>query len=395
MHHLRSISLLLLIGIFFSCSKDAGSSAGENRMASTKFTLTAQDTIEIPIDSTTSNFVPRYQYLALGKAKMLSIFNKNTNSIQLYDLSKKENAVNVKLETEGANAISGVLGYFIHNLDSIFIPTANNNEIFLVDSSGVIKDRFEVTDDLGIDPSYEIAIDGFFTPSFDPKTNLLTLWARPFIDTETREHYQHAIAIDYDIKERRVQKNYGGYPDFYKQDDLYFLLDNFERLPTPRYDVHYFDGSHELFLYDVKSKELIKKAFLKSEFLPDKIPASNHAGKPNLPLQDQRNYHITTGRYHRLLYDSTNRLFYRMVRHPQDLKTSDGLLNGHLTNKISVLIANEDLEYAGEFELPENVYIDRFSFVSDGKLWININHPESDMNKEDFLQFIVFKPERQ
>jgi hypothetical protein len=395
MRHLSIISLLLIAGISFQCSKSDETSSQKNQLSPVKFKLVQQDTVQIPIDSTASNFAPNFQYLSIKNKKILSIYNENIHAIHLFDIAKAQPLTTIHLQRSGINAIPNVFAYLIHNMDSIFLVTSRVNEVILIDSLGIIKNTIPISADLGIKPGYEATVEAYFTPSYEARRNLLTLWTMPLIDNETPEYYRHALALDYNIKQGRAEKHYGHYPETYQKENIYFLLHQLQRLLTPKYDVHYFTGSHELFLYDLQNKELIKKVWLKSDFLPDHIPSATQAGKENIPLSEGTNYFITAGRYRRLLYDSTNRLFYRFVRHSQDLKAPDGLLNGQMGSKISIMIANDSLEFAGEVELPENIYIDMVSFVADGKLWVNINHPDSPLNKEDFLQFIVFKPEQQ
>jgi hypothetical protein len=53
---------------------------------------------------------------------------------------------------------------------------------------------------------------------------------------------------------------------------------------------------------------------------------------------------------------------------------------------------DSEFKITGEVELPEKVFLDFVSFVSDGLLWININHPKNSLNNEDSFQFILYKP---
>jgi hypothetical protein len=271
--------------------------------------------------------------------------------------------------------------------------SGEDNSIFLIDSDGGVLESFDLTKDLSDGNNFfEIAIEYYFETTYDSKNSILTFWAQPFIDTETTAYYQFPLVVDYNIEAKKIVNNYGYYPQSYRYNDIYFLREDLQRTVSSAYDILHFSCAHELFLYNINTKEYVKSAFLKSKYLPDYLEPIMKKGDKSPTLQEQANYHITQGRYRKLHYDKINNLYYRFVRHPQELRTTDNLLSGHLDSKISVIISDDSFRFSGEALLPKETFIDFVSFVSDGLIWVNCNHPKSKINTEDSFRFILYKP---
>lgn len=382
---------LLFLGCIACSNNKADQRLQQNTISTQRYTLVPFDTLSVAIDSLTSNFYPLFQFRQLGGRNVLAIYSDNAHSISLYDFTTQNFFQTINLQREGPNAVPQLQGFHLHNTDSVFLFTFNHNNIQLVDSLGRVIDNYNIDNQLDRSSAYEAIMADYFEPSYISATNLLTFWVSPLIPQQTSAYYQFPLALDYDIKQKKIIRNYGTYPDFFMNEDIYFLRSDLQRLLTDDYDIHYFDADHNMYLYHPQTKKLVKTVYARSKYLPARIEASTKEGNEPMPLQKQRNYNITNGRYDRLLFDKDNSIFYRFVRHPQELLAPDGLMNGKLTNNLSVLILDRDFGVAGEVLLPANVFMDDFCFVSDGLLWININHPNNAMNEEHSLKFIAYK----
>lgn len=391
---MRAFTLLIVLICLSTCSsKKDKQREFRNKFSDTQYSIIPFDTVNIPIDSATSNFTTTFRYSEIGRYKLFSIYNHNKHKIQVYDIENRKMVGSINLKSDGPDAIPELLGFHIHSFDSLFLFAFDENRIFLIDTAGIVKNIYEVNETLGNgNNNYEIALNQYFETSFDPRRHLLTFWVQPFLNRRTAEYYKFPLAIDYNTVQKRVERNYGYYPDAYRESNFYFLREDLHRTISRDYEIHHFSCSHELYLYEKDKKELIKKIFVKSKYLPDHFVSIVKEGDDKPDLQQQANYNITQGRYRQLLYDSQNNLYYRIVRHQQELKAPDGLLNGKLDSKLSVMILDSEFKIAGEVELPEKVFLDFVSFVSDGLLWININHPKNSLNHEDSFQFILYKP---
>lgn len=392
----RTVLCCILGWTLLSCVNQNDKEKEQNSYAEIRYSIISIDTVSIEIDSLTSNFAPTYQYTHINQYKFFSIYNTGEHKIQIYDVGSLKNFKNINLRKEGPGTIPELLGFYIHSFDSVFLFSYDNNKVFLVDTAGTVINEYDVNEALANgDGYYEIALGDYFEPSYDSKNFILTFWLQPFINRRTFEYYQYPLAVDFDVKKENIRLHYGYYPDTYRKSDFHFLREDLHRTISNDFDIHHFSNAHHLFCYDKKNKELTISAFIKSEYLPGYIEPIVKKGDEDPTLQEQANYNITQGRYRRLHYDIKNKLYYRMVRHPQALKDVDGLLNGKLDSRLSVIVINSEFKIAGEVLLPEKSFIDFVSFVSDGVLWINMNHPKNPLNSENHFQFILYKAVQQ
>jgi hypothetical protein len=146
--------------------------------------------------------------------------------------------------------------------------------------------------------------------------------------------------------------NYGYYPDSYRGRNIYFLNENYQRLLAGGFEYHYFDCSHEIFVYDRKSKEQVRVVTARSNYLPDKLQPIMVDGDPLPASQEQSNHLVVAGGYDRLVYDRQSKLFFRFHRHPQELKTPEGLLRRRNDSEHSIMILDEQLRVCNEILLP-------------------------------------------
>jgi hypothetical protein len=392
---MKIVTRLLLFAtvVALSCNSQ-NSDKGQNSISVHTYEFQPIDTVFVPIDSTVSNFFPVFQYFEHQESFWFVTYSNTSHSIIFYDLLSKTETFRTLLNNDGPNPIPALQGFLVHNWDSIFLFSLISNEIFLINRNGIIQDYYVIDEKLSNGPdSYEIQVGDFFIPSFNFPS--LSFWIAPFIDRTKGEFYKYPLAIDFDVKRKKVKRYYGNYPKTYVAGSTYFLLEDLGRLSTEAYDIHYFLGSHKIFLYDKNDKSFSKEIFAKSAHLPDNILPGMTTGVVEPGRQQQANYYIQTGRYSVMRYDKRNKLNYRFVRHPQELKMPSGLLNGKITSSYSVMILDSTFAVAGEYSLPANRFLELTSFVSDGLLWVSANHPKSPINREDYLIFVRFKPVQQ
>ncbi|MBX2961073.1 MAG: DUF4221 family protein [Cyclobacteriaceae bacterium] len=384
--------IVLIAFISLSCSKQyPESETGENIYGQQIYDLHAVDTVFIPVDSTVSTFYPIFQYYEHQDSCWFVVYNSIDHTIRFFNIKTKYEERSITLDLDGPKTIPELQGLLVHNLDSIFLFSLITNDIFLINKNGSIHDSFVVNEKIIDGPNgYEIQVGDFFNPSFDYP--LLTFWIAPLIERTQPEYYKYQIAVDFDVNERKIARNYGNYPKAYSEGFTYFLLEDAGRLQSVDYDIHYFLGSHKLFLHNKQDKSLAKEVFAKSIYLPEKISASMKKRGVEPERQQQANYYIQTGRYSVIRYDSHNGLYYRFVRHPQELKEPSGLLNGKIDSKYSIMILDSTFAVVGEYVLSAKQFLEITSFVSQGLLWISANHPKNSINHEDHLVFIRFKP---
>lgn len=130
---IRKSFLLVFFSIFcFSCFKKERSVIVGDK------TIILADSLVIPIDSLTINTPRNVSF----KDSILMIFNNEINTISLVDFKKKRsNVLNLSKAKnyKGERDLIGIEGGWIQNTDSIFLIGSQPDNIYLIDTSLVIK----------------------------------------------------------------------------------------------------------------------------------------------------------------------------------------------------------------------------------------------------------------
>ena len=129
----------------FSCTNTV-SIENENRLSLiATYQLVVSDEKKILLDNETAP-KPPYMQILTGKSgeQMLTFFNPYKRAIYFYDY---ENAFFIgksnEFERQGPNAIPGFAGYFIKNMDSIYVY-CRSLELVLTDSTAQVKQRISL-----------------------------------------------------------------------------------------------------------------------------------------------------------------------------------------------------------------------------------------------------------
>ena len=93
--------------------------------------------------------------------------------------------------------------------------------------------------------------------------------------------------------------------------------------------------------------------------------------------------------YGKIIYDSCNRVYYRVVYVPQEIDKKVAPLSLYRTGRkqFSIMILDEDFNVIGEHLFPPYTYNPRLSFVSKGKLYISLNNIMNPDYSDDVIRF--------
>jgi hypothetical protein len=88
-------------------------------------------------NNTKSDILALFLYKDENKTEYLTFQNPEQNEILFYNMDSKLLEFKVKPPYEGNNGVGTFLGYYVHNLDSIFLTCAYIEEIVLTQLSGL------------------------------------------------------------------------------------------------------------------------------------------------------------------------------------------------------------------------------------------------------------------
>lgn len=297
------------------------------------------------------------------------------------------------LEREGSNGVGKTLGYYIKNLDEIFVTSLLLPILYKVDGDARLLDKIDLRN------CTDFPITTFPATSFNHRP-ILFIGDRMYLE----QHFNRRLGKD----------------DYLSKSPLALLFDTLShtvaasdfKYPPIRKEMDYFEGktvgvelnfSHECdgkrILYSFGSDEQIYEVSLEGQ-LRRKIPAkSRYVGdvsQLNIPPANMKaalRKMSEVPLYGNLIYDKYRDVYYR-VAYPEtevDPSLDGGDLWQFGRSRFSVMILDKDLQVIGETLLPDNIYISTLMFIREDGLYISDSHYLKPDFNEDVLGFRRFE----
>jgi hypothetical protein len=181
--------------------------------------LVSKRIVEIPLDDKTSNAWWTLQYLDLGEDEYL-VFHDQIKSkqkkIHFAHIQDQEKSFQINVSIDGPNGVGHLDSFRVKNLDSIFVLNQYAYRLFLIDSSGTVKDRYELIGDTDPESSgvTYLPLPLPFSPIVDIGDKLV-FPARADVNTLENyapESYKTTISLDLNTEKFEYQFDY---PDSY------------------------------------------------------------------------------------------------------------------------------------------------------------------------------------
>lgn len=356
------------------------------------YELAPTDTIIIELDSLTTPVNRVKQIVTINDETRLIIYNQNTHSLQIYSIHERNLKLIIPLKDEGPEGIERVTGICFVNEDSIFLTTTSpKRRIVLIDARANLINQWEISDTLKYNNFlYDLYIHQNFEVTYS--RGKITVSISPYVAPELPACYQYPYLVEYDLINRKVSANYGQFP--FVAGKIYLYSELPKHTLTPFYDIVHFSGSHDLFCYDINTKELKRVIRAKSTHLPEELKTLDpHVIIDNLQ-EEEKIFYVTQGRYDQLLYDPWRRLYYRIVKNPIDYRDAAGKPQWEPDFKYSIMILDFGFKFINEFQLPVRTYNPSLSAVTKDGLLISLNNSANRNIDEDHIYLRVFKPIR-
>lgn len=395
---MKTLYILFLILIISSCSNNIAEIKNEARgELSPKMKLELTMHKKIAIDSNTA---PKPLYLQMfldtKKVRNLTFLNTYTNSIYFYDYSNLSFIKKISFERKGPNGVLRPSGYYIRNLDSIYIYNDNMLELILVNEKSEIQKKISLTNNMNLKEMAWI----FSCPQYAPKS------VSPFIEINNEillsgqlmesipeniiNSFQHTLKLNLDTNTSEYKFNYpiSLYGNNYNWYDSSF---------TEVFSVLHPDGdkiicsypvSHNLYIYDINSEKSVK-VYGGSNFAGT-IKSLDFASRKKIPREKLALHFNKQDLYGGILFDKWRNVYYRFLRKSiKNVKINTPIKK----KKIAVIIMDKDFNYLGETVLGawrewnwEN------SFVT--KEGLNIEYLDHNNIDEVTLNFKIFQPKK-
>ena len=96
------------------------------------------DSISFTLDKDTRSSIMTMFTYSDNNNEYLTFQNPNKNQILFYNLKSGVLDFKIEPEIDGANGVAFILGYYIHNLDSIFLTTRSFEEISMINKDAIL-----------------------------------------------------------------------------------------------------------------------------------------------------------------------------------------------------------------------------------------------------------------
>ena len=308
--------------------------------------------------------------------------NQERNEILLYDIATCQLKKKIKYEIEGNNGVGFMWGYYIHNLDSIFLTSRDLPEIYLTDSSGYVKNKYlynKANDNINIDNYCSISF--LYMPMILKNDNLL-------IARKCNRHIKpNPICASIDLKTNEVKTYPQEYPILPNTDNKYKKAGielYFSRCYNNENFIYSFYYDEDLYIQDQTHSQLIKKK-AKSSFI-EKVIIPDDYGKTTMKEMCE------IPNYGNILYDSYRDVYYRItypkVEIDKQIKPLELMDFGR--KRFSIMILDHNLDIIGETLFPDNTYNSTLMFVKKDGLYISDSHYLNPNFSDDVLSFRKF-----
>jgi len=372
--------ILLLIFPLFSCKRK---NAGSNSVTLVK----TEKTLSFPLDSETKTLIMTlFPYTDSEGNEYLTFQNERKNEILFYEMNTGNFLYKIKPELEGNNGIGRLFGYYIKDMNNIYLTSMSIPLLSLIDSTAQVIERINYGIDTdGVELLVEGAISFLYKPmiEIDNQLYLTNLCSR---HTDT-----NPVSFTVDMITREVKHLPFEYPiwpvshDKSKQASIEFYLsrcfDGFHFIYSFHFDenIYVTTPDHQsVHKMPIKSKYIRQVEFF--EFKTSGNPMKNEIENPN---------------YGNLYFDPYRNVYYRMAYPKNEVEVNDNFIElwNYGRKFFSIIILDRDFQIIGETLFPEYVYNPGVIFIREDGLYISSSHVKNPNYTDEMLTFDCFQLE--
>ena len=349
------IVLIFALGTLSGCFQQKKVDEVPTKSESQKFSNVRMEmtTIKIPIDSVSSHTFFRFNTFESKGQTMLVIYNSYIHALQFYNVGLRKLEKNIELDLNGPNGMANLDGFYVHNMDTIFV--FDSGHLRLMNERGVVYDKIKLFNERPKDagtiyPTY------LFKPIYFSKHKTLA------INHMHRMHDKDALKRSfisfYSLKDRRLKLGNAYYSEYYKEGGAFGLYSyaNVNKIDEDRV-VYNFMVEPNIYTHDITS-DVSKSYFGKVESI------NNYMNPlPPNPSQDQLNKHrVSSAMFYEVLYDPYRSLYYRV--HKEGKTFEDWDTNSIFNTHFYISVFDDELNFIKEFKLPKDTYSQITWFVT-------------------------------
>ncbi|WP_418697098.1 DUF4221 family protein [Bacteroides sp.] len=376
MKHLLSLCLAALA---FSCTSTVNTDRYSLEGTDKVLSFPIMEEVKVPQSSV---------FLFSEKGKdYLSFQNMPKSEILIYSMDSQSLVKRLLINAEGDNSVVGGFGgYYIADMEHIFIPSVYISTIFAVDTVGNVKQKINYAETkegqqlkpfMPSDQSQMVFID---KDLYIPQTMNLRLGNEAIekspvkVVLDTIENTAEALPMRFppliDYKDFGTVSAFGAdysccyngnsfIYSFYADEDLYITSPAHEKIEKKKAKSKYIDG-----VTVFRSNEDDFQKMIKAQ--------------------------CEQASYGKILYDKYRDVYYRFAYPPCEINDYSGdyvelLRSGR--KSFSIMILDNQLNVIGETSFPAYTYNSNLSFILEDGLYVSLNHIKNPDYSDDVLRF--------
>ena len=375
-----TLNLLLLVFAVLSCS-------GKKNNLNNKVSLYATDKMKsFNLDSDTKyNAFYLYPFSDSVGKEYLSFLNYSSNQVLFYDLKSCNFLFKINMPAEGPDGIVQPSGYYIKDLDNIYLTSYAYSGLIQVDTASHIIKRIPYgKTDSGFKflPSYVLSSHPYTIPySIGGRIHLMPPLVERFCPAD-----KTPLCVSIDTVSSQFVASEITYTDVLSEEELAANDTRCSRVFDGKTFIYSFYVDEDIIIADKDHKEFrrIKSA---SQYIKSPVEKQKQGVKG-----PQSNLEVA--RYGDLIYDKYRKVYYRFAYPQVEL---DDKINWrgkavYGRKKFSVIILDEQFNRLGETLFPESIYNSYVFFVNKDGLYISRDYQVGIGNQsEDFMTFELFE----
>lgn len=340
------------------------------------------------LDGNTRPFIlALFPYKDTNGKEYLTFQSQGQNKLFFYDMNSGKLEFTIKPAVMVANGIGDFLGYYIHNIDSIYLTVEGSKEIILINRDAIVKDRFQYGR-----TSNGILLCQFYSTSFAYQPIVMLGNKMYIISGCNRLAPQNPISAVIDVNNKSVYALPFSYPYFAGANNKQ------KRAGVETFFSRCFNGEH--FVYSFHYDENIYIASIKHDFIRQVKVKSRFIDKVVLPDDYDRTKGLSLSlkkfceepNYGNMFFDKYRNVYYRIAYPRTKIEDEINPINVWQFGRkmFSIIILDKDFNIIGETVFPKYTYNSKLIFIKEDGLYISDNHSENSNFSDDVLSFRRF-----
>lgn len=355
--------------------------------------IETSDEISFDLDDNTTLLIKAlFLYTENNNKEYLTFQNDKEPEILFYDIKTQAFIKKISLETEGNNGVGKTLGYYIKNMNEIYLTSLYFPHIIKINGKGEIIKKIDLKKSTN-QPITEFQSMSFcYRPLFFIGNNL---YIPQFINKEIKEKNNFIenspLSITLDTTNMHIEHSDFKFPPILSTKEYYTqalgVEYNYSRCFDGEKIIYSFGYDENIYITSIENKLTTKKP-IKSKYIK-KLPALKNRPE-NIQEGIKKMNEIPL--YGNLIYDKYQNIYYRICYPETEIDKKENMADiWQFGRKIfSIIILDKDLNIIGEKLFPEYTYISTLTFIREDGLYICNSHYKNPNFKENKLSFKRF-----